>query len=284
MRTTAMVVITLLAGCSDEDPGVTGAYAITLDPRATIRRDLFATPTVDNMPITRSQPLTGGWNVEYCGDGEIAVEVLVGCGFRAKMSGGKAVVIANHRCEIPDENSKTWTEVALSGELTFSGDNLSGTLVWDETLDGISGYTIATATNVASRKVTTTIERPLCDLGTPGAGIVVKDFSALGGCSSYTNLSAASADRTITFDITAFTPRCIEVSPGQSVTFKGDFASCQLYPGLDGNAAAGAPGSSIGTFITGTTRTVTMPSREGDYVFHCHAAGTTTGLVRVRNH
>jgi plastocyanin len=54
---------------------------------------------------------------------------------------------------------------------------------------------------------------------------------ALHGCTMFDDRSATNADRTVTFTSFMYTPKCMHVAVGQSVTFSGDFAVHQLRPG-----------------------------------------------------
>ena len=81
-----------------------------------------------------------------------------------------------------------------------------------------------------------------------------------------------------------YTPSCMTIRAGQSLTFAADFATHPLAPGV----APGHPGTSttptpIAAQSSGTTYTVTFPD-PGDYAYHCtvhyHSSGMY-GVVRV---
>jgi plastocyanin len=53
---------------------------------------------------------------------------------------------------------------------------------------------------------------------------------AFAGCSSFTDATAADADRTIHFQDYSYDPQCLMVRSGQTVTFAGDFIRHPLTP------------------------------------------------------
>lgn len=120
------------------------------------------------------------------------------------------------------------------------------------------------------------------DDATPGAG--------LNGCADalFVDRAAAAADRTVAFGVGAnpfgYTPKCITVSAGQTVTFAGDFGVHPLAPGASPTAAdAGTAGNPIARTTTGASLRVTF-ARAGTYPYYCesHFAGGMVGVVRVR--
>jgi plastocyanin len=54
--------------------------------------------------------------------------------------------------------------------------------------------------------------------------------AAFAGCSSFTDATAADADRTIHFQDYSYDPQCLMVRSGQTVTFAGDFIRHPLTP------------------------------------------------------
>ena len=77
---------------------------------------------------------------------------------------------------------------------------------------------------------------------------------------------------TITFGGLAYTPACIRIAAGSSVTFSGAFSSHPLAAGEDGVKDASSP---IAETATGTTATFMFPNA-GAFPYFCtlhHASG-----------
>ncbi len=81
-----------------------------------------------------------------------------------------------------------------------------------------------------------------------------------------------------------YSPRCIVISTGHSVTYTGAFQYHPLSKGTLANASAGSASSPIAFTDTGTTATFTFTA-EGEFPFFCtvHGSGGMNGVVRVRN-
>jgi len=84
-----------------------------------------------------------------------------------------------------------------------------------------------------------------------------------------TSESAYTTDTTITFPASAadfsYSPKCLKVSTGATVTFSGDFASHPLTPSAKRGAQTGNP---ITSTISGTTKEFTFPAA-GFYAYYC---------------
>jgi plastocyanin len=85
-----------------------------------------------------------------------------------------------------------------------------------------------------------------------------------------------------------YTPRCLTIDAGSTVTFSGSFAAHPLRPGTDpGHATAGSPGTPIPSIDDGNTRSITFPAA-GTYPYYClfHYDGGgvpgMSGVVRVK--
>ncbi len=119
----------------------------------------------------------------------------------------------------------------------------------------------------------------------------------LNGCTAalFVDRSAASASRVVGYGgaggstLFGYSPRCITVAAGQTVTFTGgtttSFGVHPLGPGINGDATAGTSGNPIPRLADGTVRdvTVTFPSAGTfPYVCETHAAGGMVGVVRVQ--
>lgn len=85
---------------------------------------------------------------------------------------------------------------------------------------------------------------------------------------------------TVSFGVSGnrYTPNCLKVTPGTSVTFQGDFAGHPLAPGSDPVNA----NNPIQIVNTGATTTVAFPTA-GTYSYFCqfHGAAGGTGMAGV---
>ncbi len=117
----------------------------------------------------------------------------------------------------------------------------------------------------------------------------------LNGCTTaqFVDRTAASASRVVGYGgaggsaVFGYSPKCITVAVGQTVTFTGgtstNFGVHPLGPGTNGNATAGTAGNPIPRMATGTDVTVTFPAAGTfPYVCEAHAAAGMVGVVRVQ--
>jgi plastocyanin len=94
---------------------------------------------------------------------------------------------------------------------------------------------------------------------------------AFAGCTAFTDLSAPSATRTVTFGSNhVYVPRCIRVRFGQQVTFAGSFGTHPMQQ-------ACGPATALLQNQSGTTFTVTMDQALGVFGYYCNVHGTATG-------
>lgn len=112
----------------------------------------------------------------------------------------------------------------------------------------------------------------------PGATV-----PALNGCSGadYVDSSAAD-DRTIQIaaEGLTFSPRCMVVSVGQTVTWQGSLSAYPLAPGNPTDAKAGSPNNPIPTVTSDRSVEVTFPIA-GTYPYYCqlHSFDSGQGMV-----
>ncbi len=80
-----------------------------------------------------------------------------------------------------------------------------------------------------------------------------------------------------------FSPPCVTIAVGRSVTFKGQFSFHNLNKGSPSDVNAGSPNNPITEVTGGSEKVVTFPSA-GDYPYICefHNPGGMMGVVRVR--
>jgi plastocyanin len=91
------------------------------------------------------------------------------------------------------------------------------------------------------------------------------------GCSSFTDLTT-TANATIRFPVagTRYSPPCVRVRLGQSLTFSGDFGSHPLDQGC-------GPIKDLVTWHRGNTFTVTFTNGLGIYGYYCFQHGSSNG-------
>jgi len=104
--------------------------------------------------------------------------------------------------------------------------------------------------------------------GTGGTGGTGMCTAAFAGCSSYMDLTADAADRTIAFTFSKYTPNCIRVKTGQTVTFSGNFAQHPLAQ------SCGPDGVLFNS--TGMSKSFTFQAA-GDYGYYCTFHGNQLG-------
>lgn len=119
----------------------------------------------------------------------------------------------------------------------------------------------------------------------------------LNGCaaSQFVDRTAAGASRVVGYGgasgstLFSYSPRCVTIAVGQSVTFSGgttsNFGVHPLGPGINGNATAGSPNSPVRRMADGNVREVTVnfPSAGTfPYICEAHAAAGMVGVVRVQ--
>ena len=109
--------------------------------------------------------------------------------------------------------------------------------------------------------------------------------AAINGCQAAqaVDRTAAAASRMITFGTDElYTPRCLKISVGQSVTWSGSFEFHPLRPGIVGGAQVDPqPGNPVPSVNSGTSQVVTFAAA-GAWAYYCtaHAPGMA-GVVYV---
>jgi plastocyanin len=88
------------------------------------------------------------------------------------------------------------------------------------------------------------------------------------GCASFVDRTAAGASRTVSFAPYSYTPACLTILAGQTVTFSGSFGGHPLAQACGPVAVLGASGGSSAAF--------TFPT-PGIYGYYCTAHGTPSG-------
>ncbi len=126
--------------------------------------------------------------------------------------------------------------------------------------------------------------------GTPDAGSNAPDAgptSSVNGCtaSNFVDATAAGASRAVAFTFFKYSPACLTIAAGQSVTFSGDFYSHPLRAGVAPSLGGGAGPSPdpIGSVNGGTTASFTF-AQPGIYPYYCatHENIGMYGAIQVR--
>jgi plastocyanin len=109
----------------------------------------------------------------------------------------------------------------------------------------------------------------------PDAAVAGPDASyptcatAFAGCSSYVDATGSGANRTISFTCCQYSPKCMKVLAGQSVTFSGSFSTHPLHQSC-------GPSLAIDTTAAGSTASFVFDT-PGEYGFYCSVHGTPEG-------
>ncbi len=132
----------------------------------------------------------------------------------------------------------------------------------------------------------------LCVAASSCGGSSDGDFN---GCTAaqFVDRTAASASRVVGYGgasgstLFSYSPKCITVAVGQTVTFTGgtssNFGVHPLGPGINGDATAGTAGNPVPRMATGSDVTVTFTAAGTfPYVCEAHAAAGMVGVVRVQ--
>jgi plastocyanin len=101
--------------------------------------------------------------------------------------------------------------------------------------------------------------------GTGGTGTCAAAFA---GCTSYMDLTADTANREIAFTFSMYTPNCIKVQTGQTVTFTGSFAQHPL--------AQSCGPESVLFNTAGMSKSFTFAT-PGNYGYYCTFHGNQMG-------
>lgn len=157
--------------------------------------------------------------------------------------------------------STTTTTTAVVPTTVASGGSTT-------TLAGVTTTTALGATTTFAATTTTPVPT------TTSTSIVIHD------CNSSTAVDlSGQATPTITFTNYAYTPACVRITAGQSVTFSGSFSFHPLVGGtVAGFTATPDPSSPIGTHSSGATAGIAFPSA-GAFPFYCDNHGITQGMV-----
>jgi plastocyanin len=121
------------------------------------------------------------------------------------------------------------------------------------------------------------------DAGTADAGSDAGTAS-LNGCTTYADHSGSSDSRTIAFSNFQYTPPCMKILAGQTVTFSGTFGNHPLMPGVPSSTTGtSSPSNPITATNTGSTLAVTFPTA-GSFGYYCnfHFGSGMYGAIEVQ--
>jgi plastocyanin len=104
--------------------------------------------------------------------------------------------------------------------------------------------------------------------GTAGSGGACA--ASFAGCTAYEDHTAAADSRNIAFVTAMYTPSCMKIKAGQTVTFSGQFAAHPLMQSC-------GPAPAVITNGTGTSKSITFAAA-GDYGYYCTVHGTASGF------
>jgi len=117
-----------------------------------------------------------------------------------------------------------------------------------------------------------------------GSGGLSSTIANVNGCTpaDAEDHSAATAERKVqvgTMGI-VFTPKCMTIKAGQSVSFEGVLAGHPLAPGNASSSTAGSPNNPIMRTNSGNSVSFTFPT-PGAYPFFCefHSSGAGNGMA-----
>jgi plastocyanin len=122
----------------------------------------------------------------------------------------------------------------------------------------------------------------LASCGSSSSSNSNNNSGALNNCSTFQDASAGS--RNITFTFPSYSPACMSITAGQTVTFSGAFGTHPLEPGESPESPGGmsSPNNPITPTTSGSSLSVTFPTA-GLYGFYCgvHHASGMAGVIKV---
>lgn len=97
-------------------------------------------------------------------------------------------------------------------------------------------------------------------------------IAAFAGCTTFDDRTAANADRKVTFKDFEYTPKCLRIKAGQTVTFDGDFVHHPLVTSC-------GPSVTLMDKRTGTGPAPFVLGTAGFYGYYCLDHGNAAGAV-----
>lgn len=178
------------------------------------------------------------------------------------------------------------------GTMTLRNGVLEASIDWDVEMHTSDVARLGAVQHYAVRNGVLTLEtRKLdpavaCQEPEPKPG--PEDFSEVVGCAreDFVDATVAEAERVVRFGNelgNRYSPRCLSIAVGQTVSFQGPFQTYGLQPGVPASIATGAPLTPI-TYVFFSDRKDFTFTQAGDFIFSNapNAAAGMTGMIRVR--
>ncbi len=175
----------------------------------------------------------------------------------------------------------TW---AACGEMT-TGPADSGTTTSD------SGSAVVDSGTAVVDAGSEGVDAGRLDSGTTAvdAGTTVVDAGLIYNNCTEAKFVDKKAENTTTVNFGAalgetYSPACVLIAVGHSVTFKGNFGFHPIAPGTPGSLTAGSPNNPIVARSSGSSDLTANFAVAGDYPYICtdHNGSGMSGVVRVR--
>ena len=229
------------------------------------------------MPVGNAADKAG--NSSYCrayhADGPAKTDAKTHCPHAGiSSSGGVCGSVCDAFCDQVTANcTGANAQFANRGAcMTWCSSQTSGN--WNDT----KGNTIACRAYHASFPAKADAKTHCPHAGPSGGGVCAsatptyKCSASFAGCTTYTDRTAAGASREVSFGGglgLSYSPKCIKIKKGQTITFKGSFAGHPLKASCEEATAIPATNS-------GTTKTVTF-NTPGYYSYYCTFHSSTSG-------
>ena len=115
--------------------------------------------------------------------------------------------------------------------------------------------------------------------GTGGGGGTSPSFMAVPPCNAESDYTTGTATATVSFPMSAtnfsYSPKCLKVTAGATVTFSGDFVAHPLEPSTHRGTLTGSP---ITATSSGSTKAFAFPTA-GYYAYFCSVHGPSDGAA-----
>jgi plastocyanin len=230
-----------------------------------------------------------------CAPDRLTVWINPGCRFEVKLSGRAGTVEPGGTCIYTDPQRvqhriyTTGGTFELKGEVpTFEVDYRFESYAENDLNTSGTRHESFTprAAEVREEDLDAEKKAELCTAPTPAE---IDDHAQKVRCfpGELRDRSDPGANRTISFGASlgaSYTPRCLVIAAGQSVTWSGDFSGYPLRSGLPHSATAGAVPNPIQNAEPAESKLTVEFPLPGDFLFHnpTHAETGMRGLVRVR--
>ncbi|MGC4119660.1 MAG: hypothetical protein QM765_34835 [Myxococcales bacterium] len=201
--------------------------------------------------------------------------VVVACGEPSQSPDGST--------SVPADASAAAKDAALSSVDASLGSDTGGTtapdtgtpLAADASATEADAATVATDAALTAADAAVSAPPDAAVSSTPDAALSAPDASsanlcaaAFAGCTTYQD-ATAGGPQTISFAPVAYSPKCLKVAAGQTVTFSGSFSFHPL-------SQACGPADVITDTSSGTSKSFVF-AEPGTYGYYCTAHGSAAG-------